>query len=133
MGQDTWNRLFPPSSSASVNPPATAADYSEINPQLAPANFPILKRGMRGETVRDLQERLRAEGIFAIECGWRFSPGNANCCQGGSAAISITSRRYSRGHNLGSFVAIAINESVIFKSEPDSIAKKLAKLIHSQS
>ena len=37
---------------------------------MAPANFPILKRGMRGETVRDLQERLRAEGIFAIECGW---------------------------------------------------------------
>ena len=64
MGQDTWNRLFPASSSASVNPPATAVDNSEINPQLAPANFPVLKRGMRGETVRDLQERLRAKGFL---------------------------------------------------------------------
>ena len=64
VGQDTWNRLFPASSSASVNPPATAVDNSEINPQLAPANFPVLKRGMRGETVRDLQERLRAKGFL---------------------------------------------------------------------
>jgi N-acetylmuramoyl-L-alanine amidase len=65
VGQDTWNRLFPASSSASVNPPATAADQkTEINPQVAPANFPILKRGMRGETVRDLQERLRAKGFL---------------------------------------------------------------------
>jgi len=64
VGQDTWNRLFPATPSASVNPPATAADNSEINPQLAPANFPVLKRGMRGETVRDLQERLRAKGFL---------------------------------------------------------------------
>lgn len=63
VGQDTWNRLFPPSSSASVSPPATA-DNSEINPQAAPANFPILKRGMRGESVRDLQQRLRAKGFL---------------------------------------------------------------------
>lgn len=63
VGEDTWNRLFPPSDGASVSTPATG-DNSQINPQVAPANFPVLKRGMRGEVVRDLQERLRALGFL---------------------------------------------------------------------
>jgi peptidoglycan hydrolase-like protein with peptidoglycan-binding domain len=63
VGQDTWNRLFPASSSDSVNPAATP-DNSEINPEVARSNLPILKRGMRGATVRELQERLRAKGFL---------------------------------------------------------------------
>ncbi len=67
VGQDTWNRLFPVTPSAIENPivnaPATA-ENSEISPQTQPNNFPVLRRRMRGQAVRDLQERLRAKGFL---------------------------------------------------------------------
>jgi N-acetylmuramoyl-L-alanine amidase len=71
VGQDTWNRLFPSTPSAIDNAP-TNTDNSEINPQVAQANFPVLRRGMRGEVVKSLQERLRAKGFLRLSADGVF-------------------------------------------------------------
>jgi N-acetylmuramoyl-L-alanine amidase len=71
VGQDTWNRLFPATPNTSVNPPANT-ENSEINPPVARADFPILRRGMRGEAVKELQERLRAKGLLRLSADGVF-------------------------------------------------------------
>lgn len=90
VGQDTWNRLFPPAPSAIENPiandPATA-DNSEINPQAQPTNFPVLRRRMRGPAVRDLQERLRAKGFLRVSADGVFGPET-------QAAVKAAQRQY---------------------------------------
>ncbi|MBD1812698.1 peptidoglycan-binding protein [Microcoleus vaginatus DQ-U2] len=90
VGQDTWNRLFPPTPSAIENPIANDpvnADNSEINPQAQPANFPILRRRMRGAAVRDLQERLRAKGFLRVSADGVFGPET-------QAAVKAAQRQY---------------------------------------
>ena len=90
VGQDTWNRLFPPAPSAIENPIANApvtADNSEINPQAQPTNFPVLRRRMRGPAVRDLQERLRAKGFLRVSADGVFGPET-------QAAVKAAQRQY---------------------------------------
>ena len=67
VGQDTWNRLFPVTTGAmesAIDSNAPTADNSQTNSQETQTSFPVLKRGMRGAAVRDLQERLRAKGFL---------------------------------------------------------------------
>ncbi|UNU25360.1 peptidoglycan-binding domain-containing protein [Microcoleus vaginatus] len=90
VGQDTWNRLFPPTPSASENPIANDpvnADNSEINPQVQSTNFPVLRRRMRGAAVRDLQERLRAKGFLRVRADGVFGPET-------QAAVKAAQRQY---------------------------------------
>jgi peptidoglycan hydrolase-like protein with peptidoglycan-binding domain len=67
VGQDTWNRLFPPTTDAiagTIDSNNPVAENPQTNPEPTAASFPVLKRGMRGSAVRDLQERLRAKGFL---------------------------------------------------------------------
>lgn len=64
VGPATWNRLFPTEAVPST-PTTPTASRPEPTPQPdAPAAFPILRRGMTGEAVRGLQQRLRTIGIY---------------------------------------------------------------------
>jgi len=65
VGQNTWNRLFPSTPGEIANTPlAEEGAIAGGLPLPTQTNFPILRRGMRGATVRDLQERLRAKGFL---------------------------------------------------------------------
>ncbi len=67
VGQDTWNRLFPMASGpmeSAIESNIPTAENPQTNSQEMPTSFPVLKRGMRGPAVRDLQERLRAKGFL---------------------------------------------------------------------
>ena len=67
VGQDTWNRLFPVASGAmesAIDSNTPTVDNSQTNSQETQTSFPVLKRGMRGAAVKDLQERLRAKGFL---------------------------------------------------------------------
>lgn len=67
VGQDTWNRLFPATTGAigpAIDSNNPVAENPQTNPEPTAASFPVLKRGMRGTAVRDLQERLRAKGFL---------------------------------------------------------------------
>ncbi|MEG4285053.1 peptidoglycan-binding protein [Microcoleus sp. A006_D1] len=90
VGQDTWNRLFPAAPSAVESPiantPATS-ENPEINPQPQPTNFPVLRRRMRGPTVRDLQERLRAKGFLRASADGVFGRET-------EAAVKAAQRQY---------------------------------------
>ncbi|MBW4648420.1 MAG: peptidoglycan-binding protein [Kastovskya adunca ATA6-11-RM4] len=95
-GSNTWNRLFPPTPPAGTPAPVAnrpAANFpvptqttgdrppqptpTTTNPQPTPtqATFPILREGMQGSAVTQLQERLRtlgflkgaADGVFGAE------------------------------------------------------------------
>jgi N-acetylmuramoyl-L-alanine amidase len=67
VGQDTWNRLFPVASGAmesAIDSNIPTAENPQTNSQETPTSFPVLKRGMRGPAVKDLQERLRTKGFL---------------------------------------------------------------------
>lgn len=71
VGPATWERLFPPDPIASaptpaITPRAPASRPTETAPKPTPtsASFPILRKGMSGDAVRGLQERLRSLGVF---------------------------------------------------------------------
>lgn len=64
VGQDTWNKLFPETPTSAIGTNPAPADNSQVPEQVPQTNFPILRRGMRGDAVRDLQERLRAKGFL---------------------------------------------------------------------
>jgi N-acetylmuramoyl-L-alanine amidase len=76
VGPATWERLFPPDPVAiaptqTVKPAAPVAKPRETAaskpaPQSTPtsATFPILRKGIKGDAVRGLQERLRSLGLF---------------------------------------------------------------------
>jgi N-acetylmuramoyl-L-alanine amidase len=86
VGQDTWNRLFPATPNASVNEPANT-ENSQINPQEARTNFPVLRRGMRGEAVKELQERLRSKGFLRLSADGVFGRET-------QAAVKAAQRQY---------------------------------------
>lgn len=77
VGAATWNRLFPTSEPVAANP--APRNTVPIEPRRteapAPAGFPILRRGATGETVRGLQNRLKAIGVYAGEVDGVFGPG----------------------------------------------------------
>ncbi|MCU0540653.1 MAG: peptidoglycan-binding protein [Oscillatoriaceae cyanobacterium Prado104] len=64
VGQDTWNRLFPESPTSAIATPAPEGATAEGLSLPSQTNLPILRRGMRGDAVRELQERLRAKGFL---------------------------------------------------------------------
>ncbi|MGG6265354.1 peptidoglycan-binding domain-containing protein [Leptolyngbya sp. AN03gr2] len=77
VGSETWNRLFPTSEPVAVNPPQRPQTPVESRrPEPAPSGeFPILRRGARGEAVRGLQNRLSAIGVYQGEIDGIFGPG----------------------------------------------------------
>ncbi|MFM9264711.1 peptidoglycan-binding protein [Tychonema sp. BBK16] len=91
VGQDTWNRLFPVATGAmesaidSSNIPTV--DNSQTNSQETQTSFPVLKRGMRGVAVRNLQERLRAKGFLRSSADGVFGRTT-------QAAVKAAQRRY---------------------------------------
>lgn len=76
VGPATWSRLFP-TPPAEANPPTATAPPAEDNtspaPTTPPANsnngssaaLPVLRPGMEGDVVRQLQQRLRTEGFYS--------------------------------------------------------------------
>lgn len=76
VGGATWNRLFPSNEPVAppANPDLTAPRRVET---AAPASteFPILRRGATGESVRGLQSRLRAIGVYDGEVDGVFGAG----------------------------------------------------------
>jgi N-acetylmuramoyl-L-alanine amidase len=78
VGSATWNRLFPPSDSATARPVSatttttatttTATTPNEARPASSETSntmtMPVLRRGMRGNAVAGLQKRLQAIGVF---------------------------------------------------------------------
>ncbi len=99
VGPATWERLFPPDPIAiaptpTVTPRAPALPRSsETPPRPTPeatptsATFPILRKGMSGDAVRGLQERLRSLGIFEGVIDGAF--GEAT-----EAAVKAAQRKY---------------------------------------
>lgn len=97
-GAATWNRLFPNMPAAQTPPPTslnnpasafpvpsslqtTISDRpstiptnssSLANPQPTPVNLPILRLGMQGSAVTQLQQRLRALGFLKASADGRF-------------------------------------------------------------
>jgi len=92
-GEDTWNRLFPPtpiSSEPAVvvpdvtnvnpvnpnpNPTTTTAPLNVQNQQMQPessADWQILRLGMEGTVVMSLQQRLTALGFYSGEISGVF-------------------------------------------------------------
>jgi peptidoglycan hydrolase-like protein with peptidoglycan-binding domain len=77
VGPATWSRLFPtppgeanPPTATAPAPGSTAPSTSASSPSgsatsgSAPAANPVLRPGMTGEAVRQLQQRLRAKGFY---------------------------------------------------------------------
>jgi len=84
VGAATWNRLFPTSEPVAANAaPKPLTQKPVTQTELRPARsepaatgeFPILRRGARGEAVRGLQSRLRAIGIYNGEVDGVFGAG----------------------------------------------------------
>lgn len=76
VGSATWNRLFPTSEPVAANsaPRPTAPVQTRTEPA-ATGEFPILRRGARGEAVRGLQSRLKAIGVYNGEVDGVFGAG----------------------------------------------------------
>jgi peptidoglycan hydrolase-like protein with peptidoglycan-binding domain len=60
VGPATWNRLFPPPSTAAATPTPTSPPPQPA----AAAALPTLRIGMTGSAVVKLQERLQAIGVY---------------------------------------------------------------------
>ncbi len=80
VGTATWNRLFPTSEPVAANaaprPTTPVTESRPVRPEPAPAGeFPILRRGAKGEAVRGLQNRLTAIGVYNGEIDGVFGAG----------------------------------------------------------
>lgn len=77
VGNATWNRLFPPTdgrTAMTTTPMTTTPMTTPTAPPRqtrpvqseppASSGFPILRRGMRGDAVTGLQQRLQAIGVY---------------------------------------------------------------------
>lgn len=90
VGQDTWNRLFPVATGAmesAIDNNTPTVENPQTNSQETPTSFPVLKRGMRGAAVRDLQELLRAKGFLRSSADGVFGRTT-------QAAVKAAQRRY---------------------------------------
>lgn len=77
VGAATWSKLFPTSAPVAATPAprnTVPVEPHRAEPS-APTGFPILKRGATGETVRGLQNRLRAIGVYQGEADGVFGSG----------------------------------------------------------
>lgn len=85
VGTATWNRLFPTAETPQSGTTQSGTTQSETTTpatsrpnRLTPApvsTLPILRRGMRGDAVRGLQERLNAIGVYSGEVDGVFGAG----------------------------------------------------------
>lgn len=91
VGSETWNRLFPTSEPVAVNPaPRQPAPVESRRPEPAPTGeFPILRRGARGEAVRGLQSRLRAIGVYSGEIDGVFGPGTEEAVKAAQSKFGL--------------------------------------------
>ncbi|MBE9011547.1 peptidoglycan-binding protein [Pseudanabaenaceae cyanobacterium LEGE 13415] len=98
VGSETWNRLFPTSEPVAANPaprPQTPVESrrSEVEsprPEPAPTGeFPILRRGARGEAVRGLQNRLRAIGVYDGEVDGIFGSGTEEAVKAAQSKFGL--------------------------------------------
>ena len=101
VGPTTWSQLFPaPGSAAPTSTPATATTGPTQAPtpasppaaqpnQTDPSSLPVLRPGMRGEAVRQLQEKLRAKGVYQGPIDGVFG-----------SATEAAVREIQRRHNL---------------------------------
>ncbi|MDQ2097194.1 MAG: peptidoglycan-binding protein [Tychonema bourrellyi B0820] len=90
VGQDTWNRLFPVATGAmesAIDNNTPTVENPQTNSQETQTSFPVLKRGMRGAAVRDLQERLRAKGFLRLRADGVFGRTT-------QAAVKAAQRQY---------------------------------------
>jgi peptidoglycan hydrolase-like protein with peptidoglycan-binding domain len=90
VGQDTWNRLFPVASGtmeSAIDSNIPTVENPQTNSQETQTSFPVLRRGMRGVAVRDLQERLRAKGFLRSSADGVFGRTT-------QAAVKAAQRRY---------------------------------------
>lgn len=102
VDQQTWNRLFPPSSDAdseqesstcvcpdSASGTLTASNAATNNSRTQSVSFPILQLGMRGEAVRGLQERLKAKGFLQSAIDGVFGPETQAAVQAAQAEYEL--------------------------------------------
>lgn len=78
VGAATWSKLFPTSEPVAANPaPRNTVPVQPRQAETPPVTteFPILRRGATGETVRGLQSRLRAIGVYNGEVDGVFGSG----------------------------------------------------------
>ncbi len=90
VGRNTWNRLFPATTGAiesAIDSSNPAAENSQTNSQGTQTSFPVLKRGMGGAAVKDLQERLRAKGFLRARADGVFGRTT-------QAAVKAAQRQY---------------------------------------
>lgn len=100
VNQQTWERLFPtPPATATATPPSTNVAPSQPKPTASPrtpvrspansqpANLPLLKLGMRGASVTQLQRRLQTLGLFKGAADGIFGTNT-------EAAVKAAQRRY---------------------------------------
>ncbi len=101
VGPTTWSQLFPAPGAADPLPaytqatattgptPAPASAPAAQPNQADPSNLPVLRPGMRGEAVRQLQEKLRAKGVYQGAIDGVFG-----------SATEAAVREIQRRHNL---------------------------------
>jgi len=103
VGPTTWSQLFPDPGATAPLPTSTQATAT-TGPAQAPApasapvaqanqasssSLPVLRPGMRGEAVRQLQEKLRAKGVYQGPIDGIFG-----------SATEAAVREIQRRHNL---------------------------------
>jgi len=66
LGTTTWNKLLPPISTNSLAPATSSPSQPQVTAPTTSPSFPILRRGVKGEAVFTLQNRLRAIGLLSL-------------------------------------------------------------------
>ncbi|MFM7325354.1 MAG: peptidoglycan-binding domain-containing protein, partial [Nodosilinea sp.] len=101
VGPTTWSQLFPAPGAAAPLPTSTQATattgptQAPTSPpaaqpnQASPSSLPVLRPGMGGEAVRQLQEKLRAKGVYQGPIDGVFG-----------SATEAAVREIQRRHNL---------------------------------
>lgn len=107
VGPATWSRLFPtppgeanpPTATAPGNATPPAANPSTTNPSATtppssstgtPAALPVLRPGMEGDAVRQLQQRLRTEGFYTGSVDGVFGSQTEAAVRAAQAANNLT-------------------------------------------
>lgn len=71
--QTTWSTLFPTVAASEAATPTPETNQSTTG-QTSPANLPLLREGMDGESVTFLQKRLKTLGYFSGVVDGVFGP-----------------------------------------------------------
>lgn len=105
VGPATWSRLFPtppgeanpPTATApgsttppAANPPAATAPSSPSGSASATTALPVLRPGMEGDAVRQLQQRLRTKGFYSGTIDGLFGSQTEAAVRAAQAANNLT-------------------------------------------